>query len=228
MDNAQILTAGARTYAKKRKLRDAQVQEITFDDEVRKSFLTGFQKRKQERKALAKQKALERERQERLEERKMRREAKEEMKQKRREEYESYAKQFRTESDNDDNQEEPSLASEDNETEGQDPWHVQPNNTAQFTGKTSTTTVTVITDIDDEASIDEAARQSAEARAKAAANRDNETETAQIQAQLDKLEKAQKKKGTKKFRYDTKAARKAAHSKIRATKSNRKASRKSA
>lgn len=36
MDNAQILTAGARAYAKKRKFRDEQVQEIKFDDEVRK------------------------------------------------------------------------------------------------------------------------------------------------------------------------------------------------
>ncbi|RKP25647.1 nucleolar protein 12-domain-containing protein [Syncephalis pseudoplumigaleata] len=183
MDNTQLLTAGARVYAKKRKQRDEQVQEIKFDDQVRRSFLTGFEARKKERKAQAKKKALERERQERLEERRLRREAKEEMKQQRRQEYESYAKQFKRDSDSSDDSDQEQQQEEEQEQEQEDdPWNVQPNSTAQFTGTTSTTTVTVITEVDDEASIDAAARQSLTCTVQ-----DRQADATKIQAQLEKL-----------------------------------------
>jgi hypothetical protein len=36
MNNTQILTAGSRIYAKKRKQREQQVEEIRFDEAARK------------------------------------------------------------------------------------------------------------------------------------------------------------------------------------------------
>ncbi|KAI9595322.1 hypothetical protein BDF19DRAFT_413638 [Syncephalis fuscata] len=173
----------------------------------------------------------------------MRREAKDEMTQQRRDEYEAYAKQFipnnEDEESNDEEQESGSDKEEEEEeaeeTSEQDPWSVQKPSTASFSGKTSTTTVTVITDINDEESVDEVARQSVKARAKAAVEREQAAEATKIQAQLEKLfatypiytfQREREEETNKKFRYDTKAVRKAAQSKIRATKSKRKAMRK--
>ncbi|KAJ2161699.1 hypothetical protein GGF46_001292 [Coemansia sp. RSA 552] len=61
-DNTTVLTRGARVYAKKRRARRAQVEEVQFDPKERRSFLTGFHKRKVQRreKAQAEAKALER------------------------------------------------------------------------------------------------------------------------------------------------------------------------
>ncbi|KAJ2746061.1 hypothetical protein GGI20_001688 [Coemansia sp. BCRC 34301] len=62
-DNAEILTKGSRVYAKKRKARKEQVEKIEFDPKARRTFLTGFHKRKLERRenAIAQAKAKDRE-----------------------------------------------------------------------------------------------------------------------------------------------------------------------
>lgn len=53
--------------AKRRKTE--QVEEITFDPSARQEFLTGFHKRKQQRKEHAREVAVKREKEERLKER---------------------------------------------------------------------------------------------------------------------------------------------------------------
>ena len=81
-DNIALLTRSHNAIAAKRRAKHAQIKEIVFDDEARRcvlaspwctrptihrSFLTGFHKRKVERREHAKKKAQLREKQERLE-----------------------------------------------------------------------------------------------------------------------------------------------------------------
>ncbi|KAI9502164.1 hypothetical protein GGI25_003380 [Coemansia spiralis] len=77
-DNVSVLTKGGKTYAKKRKAKKEQVEEIQFDPQERRSFLTGFHKRKVQRREYAISLAKQREREERLEMRRERREQKKE------------------------------------------------------------------------------------------------------------------------------------------------------
>ncbi|CAG8515482.1 2052_t:CDS:2 [Funneliformis caledonium] len=82
MDNLAILTEGSKVYAKKRKNRIEQVPEVVFDETARREFLTGFHKRKLERKAKAKEASLQLAKQERSKARKAARESvKEQVKQ---------------------------------------------------------------------------------------------------------------------------------------------------
>lgn len=66
-NNIALLTQSHRAIAAKRRRKQDQVKEIIFDDEARREFLTGFHKRKVARTEAAKKKALERQKQERLE-----------------------------------------------------------------------------------------------------------------------------------------------------------------
>ncbi|KAJ1666156.1 hypothetical protein EV178_002552 [Coemansia sp. RSA 1646] len=77
-DNISVLTKGHKTYAKKRKARREQVEEVQFDPEARRTFLTGFHKRKVERQEQARALARQREREERLEMRRENRQAQKE------------------------------------------------------------------------------------------------------------------------------------------------------
>ena len=82
--NLSTLTNSHKIVAAKRRAKKEQIKEIIFDDAARRyvpqvcesrgspegrerEFLTGFHKRKLQKKEAAKKKALERERQERLE-----------------------------------------------------------------------------------------------------------------------------------------------------------------
>lgn len=76
--NREILTKGDTVYARK-KLNKHGVDEVKFDPEARKEFLTGFHKRKLERKEKAKERQKEMERQERILERQRIREERKEM-----------------------------------------------------------------------------------------------------------------------------------------------------
>ncbi|KAJ3554207.1 hypothetical protein NM688_g3226 [Phlebia brevispora] len=62
-----------RIVASKKRAKRGQVKEVVFDETARREFLTGFHKRKVEKKEIAKKKAEERERQERLEARREKR-----------------------------------------------------------------------------------------------------------------------------------------------------------
>ena len=61
---------------KNMKVRKTSAKEIVFDEDKRRDFLTGFRKRKNERRQFARNKIAEEVRKERLEERKERREFK--------------------------------------------------------------------------------------------------------------------------------------------------------
>ncbi|TCD71652.1 hypothetical protein EIP91_007399 [Steccherinum ochraceum] len=64
--NLAVLTHSQKIVASKKKARRDQVKEVVFDDGARHEFLTGFHKRKVQKKEAAKKKAEEREKQERL------------------------------------------------------------------------------------------------------------------------------------------------------------------
>ncbi|KAI8071574.1 nucleolar protein 12-domain-containing protein [Gongronella butleri] len=64
--NTDLLSAGSKIYAKKRKAKKETVESVEFDFDKRQEFLTGFRKRKQERKQKTIARAKERERQEKI------------------------------------------------------------------------------------------------------------------------------------------------------------------
>ncbi|ORZ21593.1 nucleolar protein 12 [Absidia repens] len=66
MKNTDILSAGSKVYEKKRRMKKETVEAIDFDFDKRQEFLTGFHKRKLERKQASRDKYKEKERQERI------------------------------------------------------------------------------------------------------------------------------------------------------------------
>ncbi|EED83047.1 predicted protein [Postia placenta Mad-698-R] len=68
-----ILTKSHKIIAAKKRARREQIKEVVFDDGARREFLTGFHKRKLQKKEVAKKKAQDREKQERLEARREKR-----------------------------------------------------------------------------------------------------------------------------------------------------------
>ncbi|KAF8444713.1 nucleolar protein 12-domain-containing protein [Boletus edulis BED1] len=74
-DNITLLTTAHDAIAAKKRAKHAQIKEIVFDDDARRTFLTGFHKRKTARREEAKKKAQLREKQERLETRREHRRA---------------------------------------------------------------------------------------------------------------------------------------------------------
>ncbi|KZT04575.1 uncharacterized protein LAESUDRAFT_727736 [Laetiporus sulphureus 93-53] len=71
--NLAFLTNSHKIIAAKKRAKKAQIKEVLFDDDARREFLTGFHKRKVQKKEAAKQKAIEREKQEHLEARREKR-----------------------------------------------------------------------------------------------------------------------------------------------------------
>ncbi|KAF9024863.1 hypothetical protein BDZ89DRAFT_939859 [Hymenopellis radicata] len=67
MSNRQLLTQSHAAIAAKKRAKRDQIKEITFDDEARLEFLTGFHKRKVAKADAARKRATEREKQMRLE-----------------------------------------------------------------------------------------------------------------------------------------------------------------
>ncbi|KAF8070548.1 nucleolar protein 12-domain-containing protein [Lyophyllum atratum] len=67
MQNLAILTQSHKAIAAKKKAKRDQIKEVLFDDDARREFLTGFHKRKVAKADAARKKAVEREKQERLE-----------------------------------------------------------------------------------------------------------------------------------------------------------------
>ncbi|KAJ7178422.1 nucleolar protein 12-domain-containing protein [Mycena crocata] len=67
--NLASLTRSHAAIAAKKKAKSAQIKEILFDDDARREFLTGFHKRKLAKADAARKKAVEREKQDRLESR---------------------------------------------------------------------------------------------------------------------------------------------------------------
>ncbi|KIM32995.1 hypothetical protein M408DRAFT_326668 [Serendipita vermifera MAFF 305830] len=73
ISNISLLTHENKIWAAKKKQKKEQVKEVVFDEDSRREFLTGFRKRKLARQEAGKAKAIERERQGRLEARREKR-----------------------------------------------------------------------------------------------------------------------------------------------------------
>ncbi|KAG0210868.1 hypothetical protein BGX28_008835 [Mortierella sp. GBA30] len=147
MSNAQVLSSGAEVYAKKRKARQEQITEVSFDPEARKEYLTGFHKRKVHRQNVARELAKQKEHEEKLEARKEARAARKEMQEEKVQEYEKYRRQLKIrygEALSDEDEEDTVFSSGDEEKDGEKKEPKQ----AKFKTKTSLTTVTVIEDMD--------------------------------------------------------------------------------
>ncbi|KAI7878162.1 hypothetical protein K492DRAFT_238740 [Lichtheimia hyalospora FSU 10163] len=144
ISNTEILTAGAKAYAKKRRKKQKVVESIEFDPASRKDFLTGFRKRKQERKKKAKEKYDERIRQEKIKDRAIlraerRREVEDKMA--------ALQAMIKGEHPSDD-EEEITLFGKD-DAESNDDSKEKQSNITEFKSNTALTTVTVIEEMDD-------------------------------------------------------------------------------
>ncbi|KAJ8660077.1 hypothetical protein O0I10_004306 [Lichtheimia ornata] len=145
ISNTEILTAGAKAYAKKRRKKEKVVESIEFDPASRKDFLTGFRKRKQERKRKAKEKYDERLRQEKIKDRAIlraerRREVEEKMA--------ALQAMIKGEHPSED-EEEITLFGKDDDTPDASEEKQKESNVTEFKSNTALTTVTVIEEMDD-------------------------------------------------------------------------------
>ncbi|KAK9767293.1 rRNA binding [Basidiobolus ranarum] len=134
-DNTTILTAGARVYSQKRKKRKEQLPEILFDEDSRRDYLTGFHKRKLERRARAQEIAKIKAHEAKLEARKERRQATKDLAEERLRQFNaSIGVGAEEESDGEEEEEE--------ETE-----NVKADSQAEYRTPSTLTTVTVITEM---------------------------------------------------------------------------------
>lgn len=68
--NVELLTEGAAYIQRAKRARQDQVESVSFDDEARREWLTGFSKRKKAKADERRARAKDRDRKEHLEERK--------------------------------------------------------------------------------------------------------------------------------------------------------------
>ncbi|OBZ85711.1 Ribosomal RNA-processing protein 17 [Choanephora cucurbitarum] len=133
--NSDVLSAGSKVYAKKRKAKQETVEYVEFDPAKRSEFLTGFHKRKMERKKKTIEKYAQLEREEKLRNRKEAREQRQRMADKNVQEMAAMLRGHVDEPDS-------FQSEEDDEEEDKKPV-VQ-----EFKNKSTLTTVTVIEDLD--------------------------------------------------------------------------------
>ncbi|KAJ2808612.1 hypothetical protein H4R20_000771 [Coemansia guatemalensis] len=208
-NNSTALTRGQRVYAKKRKAKRAQVEEVVFDPTARHSFLTGFHKRKVQRREHAVAEAKAYERQEKLD---MRRERREQLKDQFTEKLlfqKNYYSPLLPSADTD----------ESSDSEGED------KDVEVLEGDSSVTTVTVTKEFDPATADDQGSglekkltpRDMLEKLERQAQNRLEKGESDE-ESSAKQGKKFPKKKPQKKFRYETKAARAASNARSRASK----------
>ncbi|KAJ2805751.1 hypothetical protein H4R21_001138 [Coemansia helicoidea] len=213
-DNAAVLTRGAQVYARKRKARQEQVAEVQFDSKDRRTFLTGFHKRKVQRREHAQAQAQEQAREERL---KLRREQRVQKK-------EELAQRLFGPTQAESSGGEFSDGSDGGEDSGAEDAEVE-----VLQGDTSVTTVTVTRDFDPAAigstgiSLDKKlSPQDIAARLERNLTKcledDGESDGGAAAPAAKANAKSNKKAPQKQFRYETKAARAAANDKIKSAK----------
>ncbi|RCH83313.1 hypothetical protein CU097_002736 [Rhizopus azygosporus] len=134
--NTDILSAGSKIYAKKRKAKQETVEYVEFDPEKRQEYLTGFHKRKLERKNKTKEKYAKLAKEEKL---RSRREAREERQRLADKNVQEMAAMLRVGIDEPDHFED-----EDEEEKGEEKKDPV---VKEFKSETSLTTVTVIEDL---------------------------------------------------------------------------------
>ncbi|KAJ1855795.1 hypothetical protein LPJ73_002281 [Coemansia sp. RSA 2703] len=231
-DNTAVLTKGARIYSKKRKARKEQVEEVSFDPKDRRTFLTGFHKRKVQRRERAVEQAKLREREEKLLLRKERREQQHEALVNKIRENKSIYGIVDSDSDEQDGSqsgEESAGTENDDEGSGQEEEaeddeqnHEGNVETSVLRGEDSVTTVRIVRDLDLNALGDDEdilERRLTPQQLIGRLRKDIVDRTRRTAEEEKKQEEASKKSGkkkTKKFRYETKAKRAAKNSKDRA------------
>ncbi|KAI8375442.1 nucleolar protein 12 [Blakeslea trispora] len=136
--NSDVLSAGSKIYAKKRKAKQETVEYVEFDPAKRSEFLTGFHKRKMERKKKTIEKYAQLEREEKLRNRKEAREQRQRLADKN---VQEMAAMLRG------NVEEPDTFQSDEEEEEGEEEEKKPV-VQEFKNKSTLTTVTVIEDLD--------------------------------------------------------------------------------
>ncbi|KAG1056373.1 hypothetical protein G6F43_001741 [Rhizopus delemar] len=136
--NTDILSAGSKVYAKKRKAKKETVEYVEFDPEKRTEFLTGFHKRKVERKNRTKEKYAALAKEEKLRSRKEAREERQRLADKNVREMAAMLRVSIGGEEEEDTFEE----EEDEEKKKKEPV------VKEFKSKTALTTVTVIEDLD--------------------------------------------------------------------------------
>ncbi|CEG70641.1 hypothetical protein RMATCC62417_06503 [Rhizopus microsporus] len=134
--NTDILSAGSKIYAKKRKAKQETVEYVEFDPEKRQEYLTGFHKRKLERKNKTKEKYAKLAKEEKLRSRREAREERQRLADKNVQEMAAMLRVGIDEPDHFDDEDE-----EEKEEEKKDPV------VKEFKSETSLTTVTVIEDL---------------------------------------------------------------------------------
>ncbi|KAJ1855750.1 hypothetical protein LPJ73_002292 [Coemansia sp. RSA 2703] len=231
-DNTAVLTKGARIYSKKRKARKEQVEEVSFDPKDRRTFLTGFHKRKVQRRERAVEQAKLREREEKLLLRKERREQQHEaLVNKIRENKSIYGIVDSDSDEQDGSQSGEESAGTENDDEGsgqeeeaEDDEQNQEGNveTSVLRGEDSVTTVRIVRDLDLNALGDDEDILERRLTPQQLIGRlrkdivDRTRRTAEEEKKQEEASKKSSKKKTKKFRYETKAKRAAKNSKDRA------------
>ncbi|KAI7902422.1 nucleolar protein 12-domain-containing protein [Cokeromyces recurvatus] len=136
LKNTDILSAGSKIYAKKRKAKEDIVESVDFDEASRTEFLTGFHKRKLERKKKTKEKYAKLAREEKLRNRREMREQRQRLADKNIQEMAAMLRTNIEESDTFDSEE-----GEEEEQPKKEP------KVKEFKGKSTLTTVTVIEDL---------------------------------------------------------------------------------
>ncbi|KAG2178115.1 hypothetical protein INT43_003368 [Umbelopsis isabellina] len=219
MNNTNLLSAGSKIYAKKRKQKKETVERIDFDFDARKEFLTGFHKRKLERKKKAREIAIERERVDRLQ---ARAEAREERKRLADTNMAQMAALLRQQNGEDEGEEEEDVKFDsDEELDTPVAAKIEPT-VKEFATPTSLTTVTVIEDLELDDSYQSSAGNKRKAEEHEADQEDDEKETKKIPQKNNKKYADKKpKEKKKKFRYETKAVRSKNQSKAKDNKSKR-------
>ncbi|KAI9010461.1 nucleolar protein 12-domain-containing protein [Phycomyces nitens] len=146
MRNTDVLSAGSKIYAKKRKVNKETIPSVEFDFDKRKEFLTGFSKRKQERKKKTIEKYQEIARQDRLA---ARAEARAERKRTAEQNVAQMAELMKNNRGGglSDDEDETVFDEEEEEEEEEDADKNKPD-VKEFKSKSALTTVTVIEDID--------------------------------------------------------------------------------
>ncbi|ORE03590.1 hypothetical protein BCV72DRAFT_28976 [Rhizopus microsporus var. microsporus] len=135
--NTDILSAGSKIYAKKRKAKQETVEYVEFDPEKRQEYLTGFHKRKLERKNKTKEKYAKLAKEEKLRSRREAREERQRLADKNVQEMAAMLRVGIDEPDHFDDDDD----DEEKEEEKRDPV------VKEFKSETSLTTVTVIEDL---------------------------------------------------------------------------------
>ncbi|KAJ2395329.1 hypothetical protein GGI23_004347 [Coemansia sp. RSA 2559] len=210
-DNISVLTKGHKTYAKKRKARHEQVEEVQFDPDARRTFLTGFHKRKMERREQAIALAKQREREDKLEMRREHRQAQKEQLAHKIMLNKGINGELDADKEESGSEEEIGKGNEEEE-EGEEEEVLH--------GDSAVTTVTVTRDFDPTRIGDEDLRLDAKLSAQEIAfnverdalktlrhGDDSSDDDAKAKAKSKNAKQDKKKKPTKKFRYETKAKR---------------------